>query len=136
MSSGASVNQECLSAYQELKAGKKIKYIVFGMSPDNTEIVVLSKSTEKSYDSFIEQLPENECRWAVYDFEFDSGEGIRNKLVFYMWTPDGAKIKPKMVYAASKDALRKSLVGIHTEIQGTDFDEVSEATVLEKVKRK
>lgn len=33
-----------------------------------------------------------------------------------------------MVYAASKDALRKSLVGISTEIQGTDFDEVSETS--------
>ncbi|KAL7414455.1 hypothetical protein BDY24DRAFT_385243 [Mrakia frigida] len=136
MSSGASVSQECLSAFQELKTGKKIKYIIYGMNADNSEIVVLKTSTEKSYDTFLEELPETECRWAVYDMEFDSGEGIRNKLCFYMWTPDGAKIRPKMVYAASKDALRKSLVGISTEIQGTDFDEVSETSVLEKVRRK
>ena len=33
------------------------------------------------------ELPEKECRWAVYDFEFtlSSGEGIRNKLTFIAW---------------------------------------------------
>jgi hypothetical protein len=30
-----------------------------------------------------------------------------------------------MVFASSKDALRRSLVGIATEIQGTDFSEVA-----------
>ena len=80
------MNQECLSTFQELKTGKKIKFIIYGMNADNTEIVVLSTSTEKSYDTFLENLPETECRWAVYDMEFDSGEGIRNKLCFYMWS--------------------------------------------------
>jgi Cofilin/tropomyosin-type actin-binding protein len=43
-------------------------------------------------------------------------------------SPDGAKIKNKMVFASSKDALRRSLVGIATEIQGTDFDEIAYET--------
>lgn len=55
------------------------------MSADNSEIVVLDKSTEKDYDKFLETLPEAECRWAVYDFEFDSGEGLRNKIIFFAW---------------------------------------------------
>jgi len=42
--------------------------------------------------------------------------------------PDSAKIKEKMVYSSSKDALKRSLTGIALEIQGTDFDEVSYAT--------
>ena len=33
-----------------------------------------------------------------------------------------------MVYASSRDALRKSLSGIHLDIQGTDKDEVSYET--------
>lgn len=55
------------------------------MNADNSEIIVLKESTDQSYDKFLEELPESECRWAVYDMEFDSGEGIRNKLCFYMW---------------------------------------------------
>ncbi len=47
--------------------------------------------------------------------------------------PDTAKIKQKMVYAASKDALRRKLDGIYTEIQCTDLAEVSHETVLDKV---
>lgn len=40
-------------------------------------------------------------------------------------SPDEAKIEAKLLYARSKDALRRSLVGIDVEIQGTDYDEVS-----------
>lgn len=40
-------------------------------------------------------------------------------------SPDEAKIKNKMLYASSKDALRRALVGIAVEIQGTDFSEVA-----------
>lgn len=42
--------------------------------------------------------------------------------------PDNAKIKQKMLFASSKDALRKALVGIAVEIQGTDASEVSYET--------
>ena len=49
--------------------------------------MVLKESTEKDYDKFTAELPEKECRWAVYDFEYTlpSGEGTRNKLCFIMW---------------------------------------------------
>jgi len=40
-----------------------------------------------------------------------------------------------MVYASSKDALRRALTGIAAEIQGTDFSEVAHDTVLEKVSK-
>lgn len=39
-----------------------------------------------------------------------------------------------MLYASSKDAIRKKLVGIQTEVQATDASEVSFEAVLEKVK--
>lgn len=48
--------------------------------------------------------------------------------------PDTSKVKQKMLYASSKDALRKKLVGIGTEIQATDASEIAYETVLEKVK--
>jgi cofilin len=42
--------------------------------------------------------------------------------------PDNAKVKSKMLSASSKDALRKALVGIAADIQGTDISEVDYAT--------
>lgn len=39
--------------------------------------------------------------------------------------PDTSKVRQKMLYASSKDALRKNLVGLAIEIQGTDASEVN-----------
>ncbi|EIN12860.1 hypothetical protein PUNSTDRAFT_111233 [Punctularia strigosozonata HHB-11173 SS5] len=136
MASGVGVNPDCLSAFQQLKLGKKIKYLIFSLSPDNTEIIVSKTSDSKDYDDFLADLPETECRYAVYDFEYEKeGAGKRNKICFFTWSPDDSKIKQKMLYASSKDALRRSLVGIAAEIQGTAFDEVAYDTVLDKVSR-
>jgi len=75
-----------LDDYQKLKLGKKFKYIIFSLNPGLTEIVVEKTSTEKDYEEFIKDLPEKECRYAVYDFEFaKEGAGIRNKIVFLSW---------------------------------------------------
>jgi len=136
MSSGVTVNPECLTMYEDLKLRKKYKYIIFEVNDAKTEIIVKKTSTSKDYDEFLTDLPENGCRWAVYDLEFEKEDGgVRQKIIFYHWSPDGAKIKDKMVSASSRDAIRRSLVGIATEIQGTDDSEVAHDTVLEKAKR-
>jgi len=135
MSSGVGVNEECLTTFQQLKLGHKFKYIIYNLGKNNTEIVVEKKSEVAEYDGFLADLPEAECRWAVYDFEFEKEGGKRNKLTFYSWSPNEAKIKNKMMFASSKDALRRSLVGIGAEIQATDFSEVAYEEVLSKVAR-
>ncbi|KAG7445856.1 actin depolymerizing factor, partial [Guyanagaster necrorhizus] len=135
-SSGIGVNSECLEKYQELKLGKKTKYIIFALSKEKTEIIVEKTSESTSYDEFVSDLPEAECRWAIYDFEFEKeGAGKRNKICFFSWSPDDAKIKDKMLFASSKDALRRSFVGIAVEIQGTDFSEVAYESVMDKASR-
>ena len=73
-----------------------------------------------TYEEFIGQLPAKEGRYAVYDFNYtlkDGGE--RSKLLFIVWAPDSAPIKQKMLYASSKDALKKKFTGIADEIQGS-----------------
>lgn len=40
-----------------------------------------------------------------------------------------------MLYTSSKDSLRKSIVGIQLEIQGTDYDEVKQEIILEKISK-
>ena len=67
--------------------GSKPKYIVFTLSKDLTEIVVEKTGEPTStYDEFLGTLPEAECRWAVYDFDYKREDGgIRNKLTFFSW---------------------------------------------------
>jgi cofilin len=90
----------------------------------------------EAYEKFVAALPKDDCRYAVYDFEYEHEDGgKRSKILFVLWSPDTAKIKSKMLYTSSKDALRKKLVGIGTEIQATDAGEIDRQTVLEKVTR-
>ena len=146
-SSGVAVNSEALQAFQTLKLGKQAKYIIFSLNSTNTEIVTLTTGEKNaSYDDFLKELPADQCRWAVFDYEYETDDGgKRNKLVFFSWcvplfhcslncahhrcrcrSPDDAKIKQKMVSASSRDVLRRALVGIGAEIQGTEYAEVAE----------
>ncbi|TPX41006.1 hypothetical protein SeLEV6574_g06293 [Synchytrium endobioticum] len=137
MSTGVRAADEALNFYQDLKLKKKYAYIIYKMNDEATEIVVEKAVESGDYDTFVSELPKDACRYAVFDFAFetkDEGQG-RNKLLFVFWSPDTAKVKSKMVYAASKDALRKKLDGIYVEIQGTDLSEVAYETVLDKVTR-
>lgn len=85
-SSGVQVNSECLEAFQSLKLGKKLKFIVYTLSPDNREIVVAKTSNSTDYNDFLKELPPAECRYAIYDFEYEKGdEGKRNKICFFTW---------------------------------------------------
>lgn len=121
----------------ELKLRKKYRYIIYKLNDDNTSIVIEKKVEScDDYEAFLGELPENDCRYVVYDFEFEKspGEGVRNKICLIVWVPDTSKVRQKMLYASSKDAIRKKLAGVATEIQATDMSEVSHEAVLEKVK--
>ncbi|KAF9092319.1 cofilin [Mortierella sp. AD031] len=134
--SGVKVEQICIDTFMDLKLKKALKYIIYKVADDNQSITVVKESADEDYDNFLGDLPSDDCRWAVYDFAYKTADGgDRNKIVFFSWSPDNAKIKPKMLYASSKEALRKALNGIAVEIQGTDLDEVAHETVLEKIRR-
>ena len=49
--------------------------------------------------------------------------------------PDTAKIKSKMVYAGSKDALTRSLVGVSTKISATDLSELTVDILVEACRK-
>ncbi|KAI5818985.1 hypothetical protein BZA77DRAFT_175525 [Pyronema omphalodes] len=130
------ISPECHSVFQQLHQDKKLKYIIYKLSDDMKTIVVEKSGSEAEYSVFEQLLPEQEPRYAVYDFEYDSGEGKRKKICFYSWSPDDAPTRAKMVYASSKSDFRNSLGGsIHAEIQGTDRAEIDYNTVLAKVSK-
>lgn len=102
-----------------------------------TQTIVLEKAAEPdaTYSDFLADLPEDDCRYVIYKYDYETpGEGKRSKVVFFLWSPEVAKIKSKMIYAGTKDTLKKALVGIQIEVQGTDKSEVDEEILLEKCK--
>jgi len=146
--SGASVAQECVSKYNDLKLAKKLRYIIYKLSDDNKEIVVEEASESDDYEVFRQKLVNATSktrsgavgkgpRYAVYDFKFSlaSGEGERSKLAFIMWNPDDAGVQSKMIYASSKEALRRTLQGIAIEIQANDQDDIEYSEVIKTVSK-
>jgi len=136
MASGVKVSDDCVEKYNQLKLSKDIRYVIFRITDANDEIIVDQTGPKGAdYNSFLDKLPKDDTRYAVYDFEYELEGGLRNKILFVVWAPDTAKLKRKMLIASSKDAFRKKLVGIGAEIQATDRSEVDHSAVLEKVSR-
>ena len=91
---------------------------------------------------------EKECRYGLFDFEYTHQcqgtqevslrhmvffflwsffskpdwivQGKKEKLFLMSWCPDDAKVKKKMLYSSSFDALKKALVGVAKYIQVRD----------------
>ncbi|WP_084529409.1 actin-binding ADF family protein [Nocardia crassostreae] len=135
MSSGVAVSDACLEAFNKLKLEQAYRYIIFNVNVPNKEIVVEKTSTDSDYELFLNDLPKDECRYAVYDFEYQQ-DGKRNKILFYFWAPDAAAIKTKMIYSGSTSDLRQRFTGVAEDLHGTDYDEVSCEVVLDRVTRR
>jgi cofilin len=95
------------------------RYIVFKITDDKKNIVIDCKGEKgASFSEFTSKLPDGDCRYSVLDVEINTKSGATtNKLIFVAWSDDNASIKPKMLYASSKDALKKALSGINDEYQ-------------------
>jgi len=101
---------------------------------------VIEKGTPDAWKKFTSSLPENQCRYAIYDVEMsiDLGAGLppgtRTKLTFIVWSPQSSPIKQKMISASSKDALKKKLDGCQVEWQLTDQSELEVSDRVDDLK--
>ncbi|XP_010557113.1 PREDICTED: actin-depolymerizing factor isoform X1 [Tarenaya hassleriana] len=125
-SSGMGVADNSKSIFRELQRKKVHRYVVFKIDENKKEVVVeKTGSPAENYDDFLASLPENDCRYAVYDYDFVTPENCqKSKIFFVAWSPSTSRIRAKMLYATSKDRFRRELEGIHYEIQATDPTEV------------
>jgi len=156
MSSGISVSESALKAYNELSAKKaddnkeRSFYVVFAVSADGKEIVTedvlrgpsFKTSDSKAeqeyfektvYPSFFKLMTEKHIkspRYAVIDVfnKEKDGDRVENRLAIVRWTPDGAQTKNKMVYTSSEGAFKAKL-GADKIYQATDASDLSFAAV-------
>ncbi|KAJ6712450.1 COFILIN-RELATED [Salix purpurea] len=132
--SGMAVDDECKLRFMELKAKRSHRFIVFKIEEKIQRVVVETVGeSQQSYDDFAASLPSDECRYAVYDFDFTTAENVqKSKIFFVAWSPDTSKIRSKMLYASSKDRFRRELDGVQVELQATDPSEMSLDIVKER----
>ncbi|KAL8062666.1 hypothetical protein ABFX02_02G162500 [Erythranthe guttata] len=125
--SGIAVSDECKLKFLELKAKRNHRYIVFKIDDTVQQVMVEKVGTQaETYEDFASSLPDNDCRYAVFDYDFTTDENCRKSKIFFIaWSPDIAKVRTKMLYASSKDRFKRELDGIQVELQATDPSEMS-----------
>jgi len=141
MASGVTVKDECVTAFEDVKKNKTYRYIVLRILDESIIDIEKLGDRDATYDDYLKHLTslgENECRYGVFDFEYvHQPEGTtdsipKQKLILMTWCPDTAKIKKKMLYSSSFDALKRKFKGVSKYIQATDMAEASYDSILEK----
>ncbi|EDW01955.1 GH20162 [Drosophila grimshawi] len=141
--SGVTVSDVCKTTYEEIKKDKKHRYVIFYIRDEKQIDVETVGDRNSEYDQFLEDIQKcgpGECRYGLFDFEYmhqcqgTSESSKKQKLFLMSWCPDTAKVKKKMLYSSSFDALKKSLVGVQKYIQATDLSEASREAVEEKLR--
>lgn len=79
------VDDECKLKFIELKAKRNFRFIVFKIDEKVQRIRVekLGQPGE-SYNDFQASLPADECRYAVYDFDFVTNENCQKSKIFFV----------------------------------------------------
>ncbi|TGZ73252.1 hypothetical protein CRM22_001623 [Opisthorchis felineus] len=133
MASGIKCSESCIDAYNDLKFRKDCRYILFHIF-DDKEIRVCHKAERSAtYDDFIRDLiaarAKGEARYAVFDYE---APGKLPSLIFITWTPSDLDIRAKMIYAASKDAIKGKLVGLKNYLDAHDLEDLREEELCKR----
>uniref|UniRef100_A0A2K5M479 ADF-H domain-containing protein n=1 Tax=Cercocebus atys TaxID=9531 RepID=A0A2K5M479_CERAT len=124
---------------------KKHKAVVFFCLSEDKKNIILEKGKEilvgdvgqtvdNPYATFVRMLPDKNCRYALYDATYKTKESKEEDLVFIFWAPESVPLKSKIIYASSKDAIKKKLTGIKHELQANCYEEVKDrGTLAEKL---
>jgi len=145
MASGVKVGDECQNLFSNIKTKKKtpFRFAIFKIEDEKTIVVEEKGEKDKSYDDFVNLLVahgDGECRYGLFDYEYTkqcegAGETTTSKLVLFSWCPDLAKIKKKMLYSSSLDALKKTFVGCNVYVQANDKTDLEKNEVEDAIRR-
>lgn len=129
MASGIAVNDKCVETFNSIK-NRTYRAATFKINEDMTEIL-LDKTFEPSGSSPLDDwralekvLPEDDCRYIVYDFVYDHQGAKKTRVLFVLWSPEGSKVRAKMIYASSQEGIVTKLKGVQRQLQCTDRDEI------------
>ncbi|KAK2843450.1 hypothetical protein Q7C36_011665 [Tachysurus vachellii] len=149
MASGVTVNDDVIKVFNDMKVRKsstsdevkkRKKAVLFCLSQDKKKIIVeedkqilvgdIGETVDDPYACFVKLLPLNDCRYGLYDATYETKESKKEDLVFIFWAPEGAPLKSKMIYASSKDAIKKKFTGIKHEWQVNGLDDIQDRSTL------
>ncbi|CAL8269676.1 unnamed protein product [Boreogadus saida] len=150
MASGVTVTDDVIAVFNDMKVRKaqaneedkkkRKKAVLFCISPDKQNIILeegkeilcgdVGTTVKDPYLEFVKMLPSDDCRYALYDATYETKETKKEDLVFIFWAPETASMKSKMIYASSKEAIKKKFSGIKHELQANFLEEIKDRRTL------
>ncbi|KAL0994123.1 hypothetical protein UPYG_G00118010 [Umbra pygmaea] len=150
MASGVTVTDEVISIFNDMKVRKaqaseddkknRKKAVLFCLSDDKKNIILeegkeilvgdVGTTVKDPFLHFVKMLPPDDCRYALYDACYATKESKKEDLVFIFWAPEAAPLKSKMIYASSKDAIKKKFTGIKHELQVNGLEDLKDRQTL------
>lgn len=84
-----------------------------------------------SHEEFCEKyLTDSPC-YVCVDFDYETRDGRpSDKIVLISWIPDTAKVRQKMTFAGTKEAVKSALQGIGLNINATDKSECTKEVIV------
>lgn len=129
---GITVPDEIIAEYNDFKLKRtSFKFILYKI--DGAQIVVDQRLEEdQSFEDMVGNLTD-EPRFILADFPYQTTDGRdADKIVFITWIPDTAKVREKMKYSGTKEALKSAFVGISVNVNATALDELTTEIVVEQ----
>jgi cofilin len=86
MSTGVSVHDDAIAKYSEFKKSSNASRFIIFKIEDGKVVVDGEMSESPVYEDFLNRLPADDCRYAVYKKDYTTNDGrSQTKLVFISW---------------------------------------------------
>lgn len=104
---------DVVSEFKQLKMRRKFRYLLFRIEGDKV-VVDTTALPSATFEDFHAALPDSDCRYAVYDHEFQTADGRKSsKLFFVTWIPQNSHPGFKMAYTHAKSAIQSVCGGCY-----------------------
>ncbi|TDH67236.1 hypothetical protein CCR75_000447 [Bremia lactucae] len=95
-----------VAEFKQLKMRRKYRYALFRIEADKI-VVDITAPPSASFADFCAALPDSDCRYAVYDHDYQVSDGRKtSKLFFVTWIPHNSHPGFKMAYTHAKSAFQ------------------------------
>mmetsp|Transcript_4552 Transcript_4552/g.6737 ORF Transcript_4552/g.6737 Transcript_4552/m.6737 type:complete len:143 (-) Transcript_4552:844-1272(-) len=140
MATGVTACDAIVSSFTDfkLKRGEfNVRYFIYHIKNKKSIQIEKTGGEKSTYDDFVSDLPENDCRYGLIDLDFETKDGRpTSKMVFISWNPDTAPVMSKMIYSGSKEVIKSALAGVGIHINATDYSELDfEESILPVVRK-
>lgn len=123
---------------QDGDQNERIRLVVFGfVSGGIAETEVYKEKDLVGKDVFMcfrDLMKKGECSYVLYDCHFETKESSKKEeLIYVLWCSEEAKVKYKMNYASSNDALVKTFSGLKHTWQFSDLSDITRENFATKL---